>query len=324
MMTGAMYISPKHLIAKFIFTRHVMSKLLVCSLLLWLAYAAAQDTPTADSAEPNTGPTDSATPTETATPEAESNQGRYLVINELGFGVGYPTYQLYHLYYGFQRDQFGVAFKGSYTASDGIFLSVAGRYYTPIPVPVPTFISLGAGIAGGNAAISATFGAHIPFGLSSPWRATLEGGVAYVGNQGIRPVISLGVGYVFYVDAAPLSEEELKRRELVALGNCREDQLVAPNPDILDEAFDQTVQSWIDGNRAQYAGVFTNLKYNIDINSTTFNEAGDEATIDANWSGSVEEVGSGNEQSASGSVEARFGWTGCSWRTLGYTTNVDQ
>jgi hypothetical protein len=310
--------------------RNLMTKLLaILSIVIFClsclsSFVLAQDTP------PDSSDTDVLEKEELAgaatTPEAASqaNQGRYLVINELGFGVGYPTYQLYHLYYGFQRDQFGVAFKGSYTASDGILLSVAGRYYTPIPVPVPTFVSLGAGIAGGNAVISATFGAHIPFGFDSPWRATLEGGVAYVGNQGIRPVISLGVGYVFYVDAAPLSEEELKRRELLSLGNCREDQLTKPKPDILRAAFDQTVQNWIDGNRAQYAGVFTNLRYSLDVKDTTFNEEGNEATIFADFSGSVEEVASGNEQSASGSVEAKFGWTGCSWRSLGYTTSVDQ
>jgi hypothetical protein len=316
MIASVMLIPPRHNSVAF---RHLL-KLLV-SLLLCGCFAHAQDTSQSGDKLQKEELAGAAT-----TPEAasEANQGRYLVINELGFGVGYPTYQLYHLYYGFQRDQFGVAFKGSYTPSDGILLSVAGRYYTPIPVPVPTFVSLGAGIAGGNAVISATFGAHVPFGFDSPWRATLEGGLAYVGNQGIRPVISLGVGYVFYVDAAPLSQEELKRRELLALGTCREDQLTNPNPDILEAAFDQTVQDWIDGNRAQYAGVYTSLQYDMDINSTEFNEAGNEATIDANWSGSIKEVGSGNELSASGSVEARFGWTGCSWRSLGYKTNVDQ
>jgi hypothetical protein len=260
------------------------------------------------------------------TPEAasEANQGRFLVVNEVGFGVGYPTYQLYHVYYSFQREQFGVAFKGSFTPTDGIFIGVAGRYYTPIPLPVPTFISLGAGISGEGANIAATFGAHIPFGLDSNWRATLEGGIAYVGGQGIRPVASLGIGYVFYVDAAPLSEAEIKRRELLALGNCREDQLTTPNPDIIEDAFDLAVQDWIDGKRAQYAGVFTSLSYDISINSTTFSETGDEAVIDASFSGSIREVGSGNELSADGDIEARFGWTGCSWRLLGYKTDVDQ
>jgi hypothetical protein len=259
------------------------------------------------------------------TPEAasEANQGRFLVVNEVGFGVGYPTYQLYHAYYSFQREQFGLAFKGSYTPTDGIFIGLAGRYYTPLPVPVPTFVSLGAGISSEGANVAATFGAHLPFGLDSNWRATLEGGIGYVGGQGIRPVASLGMGYVFYVDAAPLSEAEIKRRELLTLGNCREDQLTTPDPNILEDAFDLAVQNWIDRKRAQYAGVFTNLRYDIDINRTTFVEEGNEAVVDAKFSGSIREVGSGDELSASGTVEARFGWTGCSWRILGYMTEVD-
>jgi hypothetical protein len=260
------------------------------------------------------------------TPEAASqaNQGRFLVVNEVGVGLGYPTYQLYHAYYSFQREQFGVAFKGSYTPTDGIYLGVAGRYYTPIPIPVPTFVSLGAGISSEGANVAATFGAHVPLGLDSNWRATLEGGIAYVGNQGIRPVASVGIGYVFYVDAAPLSEAEIKRRELLALGTCREDQLTTPNADTIEDAFDLAVQNWIDQRRAQYAGVYTSLRYDIDIDEITFSETGEEATIKADFSGSIKEAGSGNELSASGSVDANFGWTGCSWRLLGYETNVDQ
>jgi hypothetical protein len=259
----------------------------------------------------------------TAEAAAQANQGRYLVVNEVGFGVGYPTYQLYHAYYSFQRDQFGVAFKGSYTPTDGIYIGVAGRYYTPIPVPVPTFISLGAGISGGGANVAATFGAHIPFGLDSNWRATLEGGIAYVGGQGIRPVASLGVGYVFYVDAAPLSEAEIKRRELLALGGCGEKELTTPNGDTVDEAFDIAIQDWIDGRRAQYAGVFTNLSYSKEITNIEFSESGDETIVNARFSGSIVEVASGSELSASGTIEARFGWTGCAWRVLGYETDVD-
>lgn len=301
--------------------------LLVLVLAFLTCFAWAQDTTEQDTTPSGPVPLEKeelAGAADSPEAAAQANQGRFLVVNEVGFGVGYPTYQLYHAYYSFQREQFGVAFKGSYTPTDGIFVGVAGRYYTPIPLPVPTFVSLGAGISGEGANVAATFGAHIPFGLDSNWRATLEGGIAYVGGQGIRPVASLGIGYVFYVDAAPLSEAEIKRRELLALGNCREDELTTPNPDIIEDAFDLAVQDWIDGKRAQYAGVFTSLRYDIDINSTTFSEEGDEAVIEASFSGSIREVGSGNELSADGDVEARFGWTGCSWRLLGYKTDVDQ
>jgi hypothetical protein len=286
-------------------------------LLVFGCFVMAQDEPVPLEREELDG---AATTAEAA---SEANQGRYLVVNEIGFGVGYPTYQLYHAYYSFQRDQFGVAFKGTYTPTDGIYIGVAGRYYTPIPVPLPTFVSLGAGISGDGANVAATFGAHVPFGLDSNFRATLEGGIAYVGGQGIRPVASLGVGYVFYVDAAPLSEAEIKRRELLALGSCGENELTTPDKDLtlLRAAFDQAVQNWIDGRRAQYAGVYTSLQYSLDVKSTTFSETGDEAVVEASFSGSIREVASGNELSASGDITANFGWTGCSWRNTGYTTS---
>ena len=251
--------------------------------------------------------------------ESAENKGRYLVINELGFGVGYPTYQLYHLHYAFQREEFGVAFRGSFTASDGLFLSVAGRYYTPLPVPVPTFVSLGAGVANSNLLVSATFGAHVPFGLGSPWRATLEGGLAYVGGQGLRPVISLGVGYIFYVDTAPVSREERERRELARLGNCQEDQITGPDITTVEAAFDQAVENWLDQARAQYAGTYSNLSYRIKKQDPVLN--GNEATIEARASGSVTERATGTERSANVTIRARFGWTGCSWRLLGYTAD---
>jgi hypothetical protein len=261
---------------------------------------------------------------EEASPEAEAdvteaNKENYLVINELGFGVGYPTYQLYHLHYAFQREEFGVVFRGSYTASDGLFLSIAGRYYTPLPVPVPTFVSLGAGVADGNVLVSGTFGAHVPFGLGSPWRATLEGGLAYVGGQGLRPVISLGVGYVFFVDTAPVSREERERQELARQANCQEDQITEPDIMTVEAAFDQAVEDWLDRARAQYAGTYSNLSYRVRKQDPVLN--GNEATIEARASGSVTERATGAERSATATITARFGWTGCSWRLLGYTTD---
>ena len=160
---------------------------------------------------------------DTSTDTTVISDSPYLVINEIGVGAGYPLYQVYHLHYAFQKDVFGVAFRGSYTG-EGLFLSLAGRYYTPLPIPVPTFVSAGVGIAGSNPTISATFGLHAPLGLDSNFRATLEAGVAYVGGTGIQPVATLGVGYVFYVDTAPISEEEKRRRELEKLRafNCTE------------------------------------------------------------------------------------------------------
>jgi hypothetical protein len=241
----------------------------------------------------------------------------YLVINEIGLGAGYPTYQLYHLHYAFQRDVFGVAFRGSYTG-EGLYLSLAGRYYTPLPIPVPTFVSAGAGIAGSDPTIFATFGLHAPLGLDSNFRATLEAGLAYVGGTGIQPVATLGVGYVFYVDTAPISEEEKRRRELERLRafNCTEP--TDPDPTQLEDAFDKAVDDFLEKARAQYAGSYSELRYDVDITEETVN--GFEATIEANVSGSVKVKATGNREGARGKITAYFGWNGCSWSLLNYDT----
>ncbi len=254
------------------------------------------------------------------TPSAEGetkvlSDSPYLVINEIGFGVGYPTYQLYHLHYAFQKDVFGVAFRGSYTG-EGLYLSLAGRYYTPLPIPVPTFVSVGAGIAGSDPTLFATFGLHAPLGLDSNFRATLEAGVAYVGSTGIQPVVSLGVGYVFYVDTAPITEEEKRRRELEQLRafNCTESS--EPDPEQLEDAFDKAIENYLEQARAQYAGTYSNLEYNINIRKQEVN--GLEATIEAFVSGSVTVKATGNREGANGTITAFFGWNGCSWSLLDY------
>jgi hypothetical protein len=254
---------------------------------------------------------------EDSSEETVVSERSYLVINEIGLGAGYPTYQLYHLHYAFQSDVFGVAFRGSYTGQ-GLYLSLAGRYYTPLPIPVPTFVSAGAGIAGSNPTISATFGLHAPLGLDSNFRATLEAGVAYVGGTGIQPVATLGVGYVFYVDAAPISEEEKRRRELERLRafNCTEP--TDPDPTQLEDALDAAIDDFIEKARAQYAGTYSNLEYNKQIRKTEVN--GVEATMEVYVSGSVTVKATGNKESANGTITAYFGWNGCSWSLLRYDT----
>jgi hypothetical protein len=275
-------------------------KLLLASLITtFLCFTIAQDTPTSTKDTEPAPPGDSATPAE----ETTANDGQYLVVNEL------------------QRDVFGVVFRGSYTPTNGFYAGLAGRFYTPIPVPVPTFVSIGAGFASTGANIAATFGAHIPFGLNSPARATLEAGLGYEGgeNAGFRFVASLGVGYVFYVDTAPISDQERKRRELARLEYCAEDKITEPNPDTLEEAFDLALEDFLDRARAQYAGTYSGLNYDLDPVSQEIN--GVEAVIVRDFSGSVTVKATGKKERASGTITARFGWTGCSWKLLDYNVN---
>jgi hypothetical protein len=302
-------------------TMNSLLKNLFClSLLCSTSLLLAQDTPPGTEGEQSAQESTETTTEEEATTEGLDNDGQYLVVNELGFGVGYPAYQLYHAYYSFQRDVWGVAFKGSYTASDGIYLGVAGRYYPPIPAPVPTFISLGAGITGNGGNVAATFGAHVPFGLGSPARATLEAGLGYSGGS-LQFVGSVGVGYTFFVDTAPISPQERRRRELERLGNCQPEEITEPDESQLEGAFDRAIDQFLDEARAQYAGSLSGLNYNVEIAEQTVN--GSEATIEADFSGSVTVSGTGDKARASGSITALFGWTGCSWKMLEYDYDVD-
>jgi len=149
----------------------------------------------------------------------------FLVLSELSFGVGWPGYQIYHANLGFQKDAFGMNFRGSFT-NQGPYFALSGRYYTPIPVPVPTFISAGAGYAANAPVGFASFGAQIPFGLSSPFRATVEAGISLSPSETdglqISPTASLTIGYLFFIDTTPLTEEELREREFASSlpGKC--------------------------------------------------------------------------------------------------------
>ena len=141
----------------------------------------------------------------------------FLILSELALGTGFPGYQLYNVNFGFQKDAFGVNFRGSWTEL-GPYISMAGRYYTPIPIPVPTFVSLGAGYFSNSPTGLATVGAQIPFGVTSPFRATVEVGASvapgFNGDIEILPTASLTVGYTFFIDTTPLTEEEKLEREL--------------------------------------------------------------------------------------------------------------
>ena len=85
-----------------------------------------------------------------------------------------------------------------------------------------------------------------------------------------------------------------------------------------EDAFDKAVEDFLEKARAQYAGTYSNLSYDVDIKEQTVN--GIEATIKANVSGSVTVKATGNKESARGTITAYFGWNGCSWSLLRYDT----
>lgn len=250
------------------------------------------------------------------TSETLTGEGsEFLILSELAFGVGFPGYQLYNANVGFQKDSFGINFRGSITGL-GPYLSLSGRYYTPIPIPVPTFISLGAGYFSGSPTGLATVGAQIPFGISSPFRATIEAGLSvapgFNGEIEYLPTASVTIGYIFFVDTTPLTAEVIRERELAA---SRPAGCVPTEPDksLLGTAFSNKLDGELARAKVRYAGVYSLNGSSYTKTSEDTNEAGDQVTWKGTWEATVTEVLTGKQSSGGGSFKVDFGWNGCGW-----------
>lgn len=250
---------------------------------------------------------------DTARVEAQS---QHLVLAELGFGGGWPGYQLYSLNVALQREQFGVALRGALTEV-GPFVALAGRYYLPLDF-VPTFVSVGLGYFDTAPVISATVGANIPLGFGSPWRVTLEAGGAVttlLGQRRILPTVSASVGYSFFIDQPPITAEEYQRRrdeDIAARAGCRE--RLPPDGNTLGPSISAAIEREAARARVAFPGYnVSDLSYSYDTSIE-----GDSAYLSGSWSATVI-TPSGNASASSGTIEARFVWTGCSWSLASYS-----
>ncbi len=260
--------------------------------------------------------TSSTTDEQTVTGEGSE----FLILSELALGVGWPGYQLYNVNFGFQKDAFGVNFRGSWTEL-GPYVSMAGRYYTPIPIPVPTFVSLGAGYFSGSPTGLATLGAQIPFGVTSPFRATIEAGASIAPgfNSGIEilPTFALTIGYTFFIDTTPLSEEEKRERDLA---RSRPANCIPTEPDFskLGSAFSKALDNELKRAKVRYAVVYRLNSWSYDVKNKE--ESGNSARWTGTWRAKITEVLTGNESSGNGDFSVNFGWNGCSW-SVNYSLN---
>ena len=243
----------------------------------------------------------------------------YLVVGEVGLGGGFPGFQLYNTYFSFQKEKIGLAFKGSWTAV-GPYIQASARYYTPIPVPVPTFVSAGVGNFGKTTTFMATVGAHIPLAIASPIRLTIEAGANYMnilGKDQILPTVSLGVGYSFFIDAEPLSKEELAQQEV----EKRAEQAGCTNPkqpdsSIVGQALSDIIDGELNQARAAYAGTYELISYTKNLKTEV---AGNIAHVSGTFTAKVKEVLSGKISEYDGSIDADLTWTGCAWTLDEYT-----
>lgn len=250
-------------------------------------------------------------------PETVGADTDYAVLIEPGLGLGWPGYQLYHVHVAFQKDAFGVVFRGSWTEV-GPYLALAARYYTPLPIPLPTFVSAGAGVFGGVAAPFASAGLQVPF-LDSGARLTVELGASYqqvLGEGRVLPFVALGLGYAFFVEAPPVSAGARAAREAERLrpAGCSP---LEPDASGLSAAFRAVVSRKIAEAKVTYAGTYRDPEYRYAI--THVSVEGTEATVTAEWEGAVTQIAGGERITGSGTVEAEFVWNGCGWSLLDYT-----
>ncbi len=244
---------------------------------------------------------------------------RYLILGEVGIGGGWPGYQLYHVHTAFKSNDFGVVFRASWTGS-GPHLMLAGRYYPPIGLPVPAFVSAGVGLAGAGPVFSTTVGTNVPLGLGNPFRITLEAGGAYTTASGqgqFLPTIAVGVGYSFFIDQAPISDEEraLRRAEEEARrAGCFDP--AEPDPSKLGNVISRAIERELAEARVSFPGYsLRNLSYSYDTDID-----GNIARISGRWDATVVEPG-GRESSGSGSILATLSWNGCEWTLISYSFN---
>lgn len=243
-------------------------------------------------------------------------QSQNLILAEVGFGGGWPGYQLYNLNIALQREQFGVALRGALTEV-GPFVALSGRYYLPLDF-VPTFVSVGLGYFDTSPVVSTTLGTNIPLGFSSPWRVTLEAGVAVttlLGQRRFLPTVTASIGYSFFVDQAPITTEDYAHRrddELTARAGCLERR--APDGSTLGSSISAAIEREAARARVVFPGYnVSDLNYSYD---TTID--GNTAYLTGTWSATITRPG-GTESASSGTLEASFVWTGCSWSLANYS-----
>jgi hypothetical protein len=92
--------------------------------------------------------------------------------------------------------------------------------------------------------------------------------------------------------------------------------LVKPDIENLSLAFDTEIASFLELEQEAYAEVYANLSYDyiplVSLEGTT-------GRVEANYTGSVTDISTGEAISATGIIYATFGWDACHWQLLDYS-----
>jgi hypothetical protein len=224
---------------------------------------------------------------------------------------GLPAYRTVGAGAALRAEQFGVAVRGGW-GSVGAAVGAQARWYPPLPAPVPLFLGVGVDAHGGGAVPHAVVGAQVPLGRN--WRLDLEAGAArarLAGEPVWAPHLSVGVGFAFAVDLPHAGDGPAVApvRSSAAGAACVPGD---PDPALLDAAVGASVRAFVRDGVALYGNAYRNLRYRYSIVGRDVD--GELATVRIRFEGSARAVLGGELVEASGSAEADYRWTGCSWR----------
>jgi hypothetical protein len=82
-------------------------------------------------------------------------------------------------------------------------------------------------------------------------------------------------------------------------------------------AFNGALATFIADAAASYGDQYQNLQYQLSSTSGTLE--GEQGTVTTSYSGTVQEISTGETVSASGTIRATFSWDGCAWQVVDYS-----
>ncbi len=82
-------------------------------------------------------------------------------------------------------------------------------------------------------------------------------------------------------------------------------------------AFDVALAAFIADASTVYGNQYENLQYQLSSRSGVIE--GEQGVVSTNYSGTVQELSTGQDVSANGIIQATFAWDGCTWQVLDYS-----
>jgi hypothetical protein len=82
-------------------------------------------------------------------------------------------------------------------------------------------------------------------------------------------------------------------------------------------AFDGALAAFIADASSLYGDRYENLQYELSSKSGTIE--GEQGTVTTNYSGTVQELSTGQAVTANGVIRATFSWDGCAWQVVDYS-----